>query len=342
MVEIARESSEERAYRTLRSIMKRQGYHFVGEHTVVKTCLWTRKALTEKRFCYKCKFYGIESHRCIQMSPTAFWCWNACLHCWRVHPQDIGLDWDETKMPDYPDEDISELLDGVIKAQRELLSGYKSHPKVDPKMYEEAMNPKHVAISLTGEPTLYPRLEEFIRECHRRGMTTFLVTRGVRPDVLKMLAETTPPSQVYISFEAYSKEMYEWLNKPLVPRAWELTMESLKVLRDYPSPTVMRITLMRNINMNDKAVEGFSKLIEIMQPTYIEPKAYMYVGASTKRLSRENMPSFKEVKEFAEKLSKKTGYPVRSESRASRVVLLSMLDKPIRHGKGCPEGWSSS
>lgn len=330
--------SERKAYEVLRRVMEKQGYHFAGEHTVVKTCLWTRKALTERRFCYKCKFYGIESHRCIQMSPTAFWCWNACLHCWRLRPQDVGIELDETRMPSYADEDMRSLVDEIIKTQRSLLSGYKKHPKVDPKMFEEAMNPKHVAISLTGEPTLYDRLEDMIKEFHRRGMTTFLVTRGVRPDVLETMSEL--PSQVYLSVEAYNKEMYEWFNRPLVPRAWELTMKTLRLLRDYPRPTVMRITLIRGINMNDKAIEGFSKLIDIMQPTYIEPKAYMYVGASMKRLTRENMPSHKEVREFAEKLSKKTGYPIRSESRASRVVLLSKLEKPIRHGKGCPEGWS--
>ena len=123
--------------RLLREIMEKQHYHFVGEHTVVKTCSWTRNALTQKRYCYKCKFYGIESHRCIQMSPTAFWCWNACVHCWRLRPQDVGFDWEETKMPDYFDEDMDVLVDAIIEEQRRLLSGYKKHSKVDPKMFEE-------------------------------------------------------------------------------------------------------------------------------------------------------------------------------------------------------------
>jgi len=91
--------------------------------------------------------------------------------------------------------------------------------------------------------------------------------------------------------------------------------------------------------MFDRDVEGFAKLIEIAQPTYIEVKAYMYVGASRERLKPENMPRHSEVKEFARKLSEKTGYPIRAESVPSRVVLLSRLNKPIRHGKGCPEGW---
>ncbi|AFH42335.1 Wyosine base formation [Fervidicoccus fontis Kam940] len=272
------------------------------------------------------------------MSPAAFWCWNACVHCWRLRPSDTGLKWNEVKMPDYND-DVKRVVDRLIEEQRKMLSGYKDHKNVDKKMFEEAMDPKHVAISLTGEPTLYNKLEDLIMEFHRRGMTTFLVTRGVRPDVILNLKEK--PSQLYISMEAYNKEMYEWLNQPLVPNAWELTMETLKGLPEYGRPTVLRITLMKGINMDEKAINGFAKIVEIMQPTYIEPKGYMYVGASMLRLSRDNMPTHDEVRKFAEELSKATGYPIRSESKPSRIVLLSKLDKPIRFGKGCPEGWNS-
>jgi wyosine [tRNA(Phe)-imidazoG37] synthetase (radical SAM superfamily) len=40
-------------------------------------------------------------------------------------------------------------------------------------------------------------------------------------------------------------------------------------------------------------------------------------------LAKENMPLHSEVREFSEKLSELTGYPVRDEQKESRVVLLS-------------------
>lgn len=314
--------------------MRKQGYHYVNEHTVVKPCLWTRKAILEKKFCYKCIFYGIESHRCIQMSPAAYWCWNDCIHCWRVRPPDVGLPF-ELKMPTY-DEDIQKLVDRMIELQRKLLTGYLGNPRADKQLLEEALHPKHVAISLTGEPTLYENLSEFIKEIHKRGLTTFLVTRGVRPDVIEKLAIESPPSQLYVSIEAYNKQLYQELNKPLVPRAWELTQETLELLGDFPSPTVLRITLIKNINSDDKAIKGFSRLIEISRPDYIEVKAYMHVGSSTLRLSRSNMPTFEDIMYFSAKLGEESGIPIRSYSKDSRVVLLSELSTPIRHGKGCP------
>ncbi len=319
-------------FRPLAEIMIRQKYHFVGRHTVVKKCYWTHTAIVEGRFCYKCKFYGIESHRDIQMSPTAFWCWNACLHCWRIRPQDLGIDVDETQMPFYDPPEL--IAEGIIEAHRRIISGYYGHPRADPRMVEEAMNPAHVTMSLTGEPTLYPLLSDLIREIHKRGMSTFIVTRGVRPDILANLDEE--PSQLYISLESWDKKSYSEFNKPLVPRAWELTLETLDMLPSFSSPTVIRITHVKGWNDTEEAIRGFAKLVERSQPTYVEIKAYMWVGASRERLTRMNMPSMDDVRQFAQKLSELTGYPIYGESRSSRVVLLSSIGKPIRIGEGCP------
>jgi len=320
--------------RPLAEIMKKQKYHFVGRHTAVKKCYWTHTAVVENRFCYKCKFYGIESHRDIQMSPAAFWCWNACLHCWRIRPQDVGIDMDETKMPFADDPRL--IVDGLIEAHRRMMSGYKGHPRADPRRIEEAMNPAHVTMSLTGEPTLYPRLGELIREIHRRGMTTFLVTRGVRPDILANLEEE--PSQLYISMEAWDEKSYIYFDRPLVPNAWKLTLETLDMLPSFTSPTAIRITLVRGFNDSREALEGFARLVRRAQPTYVEVKAYMWVGASRERLTKQNMPRHEEVRRFAWRLAEMTGYDVIGEAKTSRVVLLSTIPKPIRLGKGCPEG----
>ncbi|MEM4555414.1 MAG: 4-demethylwyosine synthase TYW1 [Acidilobaceae archaeon] len=314
----------------------KQGYHFAGRHSLVKKCYWTHTAIVERRFCYKCKFYGIASHRDIQMTPSAFWCWNACIHCWRIRPSDLGIEMDETRIPSELLDDPKAVLDSAIREQKRIISGYKGHPRADPKLVEEAMNPVHVTLSLTGEPTLYPMLDEFLREIHKRGMTSFLVTRGVRPDVLSELQEE--PSQLYISIEAWDKQSYERLSNPLVPRAWELTLETLSILPSFSSPTVLRITLIKGLNDTEEALRGFSKLIELAQPTYVEIKAYMWLGASKNRLHNTAMPEHEDVKKVAEKLALATGYSLLGESKASRVVLLSKLSKPIRIGEGCPEG----
>jgi tRNA wybutosine-synthesizing protein 1 len=145
--------------------LKKQKYQVVGRHSGVKACRWLRKALTGEGVCYKQQFYGIQSHKCLQMTPVVGFCTNHCLHCWRVEPQDIGVHWDERLIENLEDPDSpSEIIEGCFEAQRRILSGYKptSHEKVTWDKWNDAMKPNQVAISLSGEPTLYPYINDHI------------------------------------------------------------------------------------------------------------------------------------------------------------------------------------
>jgi len=62
----------------------------------------------------------------------------------------------------------------------------------------------------------------------------------------------------------------------------------------------------------------------------LEPKAYMHVGFSRLRLDGSNMPSHREIRDFATQLANEMGYNILDESADSRVVLLSHLEKPIK------------
>ncbi len=77
-------------------------------------------------------------------------------------------------------------------------------------------------------------------------------------------------------------------------------------------------------------------------PTYIEVKAYMHVGPSIMRLTRDAMPSHAEVREFAKLLASYTGYKILSEHVPSRIVLLSRLDRPIQIGNAWSDKWNWS
>ena len=190
------------------------------------------------------------------------------------------------------------------------------------------MIPKQVAISLTGEPTLYEPLGELLDTFHKRGLTTFLVSNGSLPQRLSKLSHE--PTQLYISTCAPNEEVYRKVCRPQFPNAWMKLNETFELLESFRCPTVLRMTLVKEHNMS--LVEGYAKLVEKATPTYIEAKAYMHIGFSGLRLGFDNMPMHAEVKEFALQLAKSTGYKVLDESPESRVVLLSRLDKPIKVG----------
>jgi tRNA wybutosine-synthesizing protein 1 len=309
---------------SLLQALKKQKYHRVGNHSAVKRCKWFYEALTGGRSCYKQKFYGIKSHQCIQMSPALFNCTQQCLFCWRAQNGDLNISFDEMQLPEWDRPET--IVEGILKAQSKILSGYKGHLKTDPEKFREAHRPRHVAISLTGEPTLYEPLGELIQTLHSRNLTTFLVSNGNLPEKLSKLSHE--PTQLYISLCASNKEIFKKVCRPQLPDAWERLNESLSFLPSFRCPTVIRSTLVRDLNMQD--IEGYAKLIEKAKPTYVEAKAYMHVGFSSLRLGFDNMPSHAEVRAFASALAEKTGYHVLDESIDSRVVLLSKRELPIR------------
>jgi len=302
--------------------LKREKYQLIGHHSAAKKCSWFHKSLTGGMACYKSQFYGIKSWRCLQMTPTIAHCTLRCSFCWRVQSTDLGLSFNETALQAYDEPEL--IVDEALNAQRRILSGYKAHPRLNKNRYEEAKFPAHAAISLAGEPTLYPKIGKLIGEFRRRGLTTFLVTNGTCPDMLANLE--VEPSQLYVSVCASTEEMFARTCRPNILGAWGKLQQTLSLLKSFSCPTVMRLTLARGVNLFDP--EGYGKLVTRAEPTYVEPKAYVYVGMSRLRLNYENMPTHGEVSHFADVLSKATGYKMIDESLPSRVVLLSRSNKP--------------
>ena len=307
----------------LRRALEKQNYALVGKHSAVKICTWTKKALRDEDVCYKQKFYGIRSHLCCQMTPSVDYCPNHCLFCWRAIELTPG-----SEIPAEEADEPQDIIDGSIKAQRKLLSGFPGNPKANPKKVRDAMEPMHFAISLAGEPASYPKLDELIGLLHMRGKTTFLVTNGQFPETLSKLKNL--PTQLYLSLTAPDEATYLRTAAPSFRNAWARLNRSLEImagLRDKTRTTI-RMTLVKGLNMHSP--EKYAELIKKANPLFVEAKAYMYVGFSRDRLSMENMPSHSEIREFAEQVGSRCGYKIVDEKENSRVVLLMQKDFPGR------------
>jgi len=303
----------------LKKLLEKQHYMFIGKHSAVKICTWTKKSLRDEDFCYKQKFYGIKSHLCCQMSTTVEVCPNRCVFCWREVAHTLANDFSNSfKEEDKPEE----IVKKAVIAQRRLLSGFGGNKKVNKKKFEEAQEPMHFAISLTGEPTAYKKLPELIDLLHKKGKTTFVVSNGQFPLRLKRIK----PTQLYISVDAPNKELFKKICNPQFKDSWERFLKSLKILKQKKKETrtVIRMTLIKGMNMTNR--EEYAKLIALAEPMFLELKAYMFVGSSRQRLSIKNMPRHEEVKEFAKKMEEVTDYKIVDEKKESRVVLMMNKD----------------
>jgi len=322
----------------VRKKLEKQHYSLVGETSAVQICRWTKNSLNGKGVCWKEKFYGIKSHRCCQFSPSVMWCENKCLHCWRPIEMNLG-----TKLPcvDEP----NKIIDGVIEARKKLLMGFKGNKKISAKKFEEACNPNMFTFSLSGEPTIYPRLGEIISELRKRNCITFLVTNGLNSEAIEKLEkENCLPTQLTLSTNAPNKKLFELWHRSTKKNAWEEFNKTILLMKKLNGKCrrVVRLTLVKKgkdkgkykdvSNMEDEHVSEYVSLIKKAEPDFVHVKGFMSVGYARERMGYDKMPWHYEVRAFAEKLIlelKKEGYNILGEEKRSCVVLIGKNKKDL-------------
>ncbi|KAL2892544.1 S-adenosyl-L-methionine-dependent tRNA 4-demethylwyosine synthase [Bienertia sinuspersici] len=273
----------------IRANLQKQGYKIIGSHSGVKLCRWTKSQLRGRGGCYKHSFYGIDSHRCMEATPSLA-CANKCVFCWRHHTNPVGKSW-QWKM-----DDPVEIVNTAIDLHTKMIKQMKGVPGVEEKRLAEGLLPRHCALSLVGEPIMYPEINTLIDELHGRRISTFLVTNAQFPEKIKVL-------------------------RPI-------TQESLTALNEKHQRTVYRLTLVKGWNAED--VDGYFKLLSLGKPDFIEIKGVTYCGTSaTSKLTMENVPWHSDVKAFSEAVALRSEgiYEVACEHEHSCCVLLAKVDK---------------
>ena len=304
----------------------KQGYRMVGEHSSVKICEWTKKSLRGEGNCYKCTFYGIRSHQCMQMT-TSMYCASRCKFCWRGEKAPVGKKWyGEINDPDF-------IIDNSIEEHQKLLSGFGGDKNISEKRKEQSKDVRHVALSLTGEPITYPKFNEFLKKMHEKNISTFVVTNAQFPDAIEKLDDVT---QLYLSIDAGTKKKLKEIDRPLFEDFWERMNKCLDLLRTRKYRTCIRLSMIENENMDD--ARNYAKLIRKGEPDFIELKSYVWVGASQKHYKVQNMPFMESMKNFMDELLKELPeYEYLAEHGPSRAILLGKKSFNKKHWINFPK-----
>jgi tRNA wybutosine-synthesizing protein 1 len=306
-----------------RQALTKEGYKIIGSHSAVKLCRWTKHQMRGRGGCYKHTFYGITSYQCMEATPSLA-CANKCVFCWRHHKNPVGTEWR------WKEDDPGEIVDEAVRLHQGLINQMRGVPGVLPERLKEAMTVKHCALSLVGEPIMYPRINEFLRHLHQRKISSFLVTNAQFPDRIQQL---DPVTQLYVSVDAATKDSLKTIDRPLFKDFWDRFLASLTAMKDKQQRTVYRLTLVKSWNMNE--IDEYISLIELGKPDFIEIKAVTYCGKSdASTLTMEHVPWHREVCAFAEimverlRLCKEAvPYSIATEHEHSCCILLAREDK---------------
>jgi tRNA wybutosine-synthesizing protein 1 len=229
-------------------------------------------------------------------------------------------------MPSHLVDEPDVIVSNLMKERERLLSGFYGNQKNDKRKLDESLLPTHYAISLSGEPTMYPKLPQLIRylKSLKATRSIFLVTNGQEPEMLRRLEiEDALPTQLYLSTNATNKKMFYLINRPRHKNAWERWCESLEFLANTRTRTVLRMTMIRGYNEEFSNAENFAQLISRANPHFVEIKSYMHIGMSVQRLDRINMLEMSEVRTFVDSLiNRLPDFLIMDESEISRIVVL--------------------
>ena len=318
----------------VRHEFEKKEYGIVGNHSGVQICSWNKKALRGEGVCYKQKFYGIDCAKCAQMAPTIAWCQNNCIFCWRP------MEW----MKENPEEmevDAPELIiKETIEQRKKLLSGFGGNKKVNQKFFKEALEPNHWAISLSGEPTTYSKLDKLVLKLRENNTKSiFIVTNGQNPKMLKKLQKNHAlPTQLYLSISASNKKMFDKVDRTYDKNGWEIFNETINLFPKLNCRKILRLTLIKAFNdgydektdkINQETLKEYAELIEKSKTDFLEIKAYMFLGFSRKRLKENNMPLHTYVKKWGKELEQYLpNYKYIDEQKESRIILLKRKDSP--------------
>eukprot|EP00758_Cryptobia_borreli_P003606 Tbor_TRINITY_DN3862_c0_g1::TRINITY_DN3862_c0_g1_i1::g.5675::m.5675/K15449/TYW1; tRNA wybutosine-synthesizing protein 1 len=302
-------------YPRLESNLTKQGYTVLGSHSAVKLCRWTKSMLRGRGGCYKHTFYNISSFQCMEMTPSLA-CANKCVFCWRHHTNPVGksFDW-EYDTPEF-------LIENALESHRKMIKQMRGVPGVQPERFQEAMSVKHCALSLVGEPIMYPEINRYVGLLHKNRISTFMVTNAQWPDRIRDLA---PVTQLYLSIDACTKEDLKRIDRPLFEDFWERCIGSIDALALKRQRTVFRLTLVNEYNISN--VKGYASMVRKGLPDFIEVKGVTYCGSSdASSLTMKHVPFHEEVVKFSADLCEEIGegeYEIACEHEHSCCMLIA-------------------
>ena len=173
-------------------------------------------------------------------------------------------------------------------------------------------------------------MSEFVKEFKNRNMTTFIVTNSTLPEEINKL--DTLPSQLYLTLPAPNEKIYKKTCRPMIKNGWKKIMESLDMIDSLSCRTLIRLTAVRNLNVNEKFIKDYIKIIEKVNPNFFEIKGFTLQAKAlliNERLKSDKplhhyFPEYDYLKNIALKFEELGNFPLIYTNEPSRDFLFAV------------------
>ena len=243
--------------------------------------------------------------------------------------QDFVKPTDDTLKNFRIDEEISCCIDSREEIET-LINRELTSPDDIMQTHSEAMYPNHAAISLDGEPLLYPMISDLVGEFRNNGMTSFIVTNGTLPEKLEALDSL--PSQLYLTLPAPNEKLYKKVCRPMIRNGWNRIITSLDLLESLSCRSLVRITAVKELNINENLIKDYIKLVEKANPNFFEIKGFTLQAKALlikDRLKSDTplqdyFPEYDYLEKIAHKFEVMGNFPLIYKNEASRDFLFAV------------------
>lgn len=227
------------------------------------------------------------------------------------------------------DQDIKRCVNSKEEIER-LIKRELTTPDEIMQAHNEALYPNHAAISLDGEPFFYPKISGLVDEFKKRNMTTFIVTNGTLTENIQDL--NSLPSQLYITLPASNEQIYKKVCRPIIKKGWNSIMNTMELIETLSCRILVRLTAVKELNINEKLINEYVKIIEKANPHFFEIKGFTMQAKALlikNRLKSEKtvqdfFPDYEYLKKIALKFEETGNFPLIYKNKTSRDFLFAI------------------
>lgn len=183
----------------------------------------------------------------VDLSPSKKQCNFDCLYC--------ELDAAKTvdKMDEFPE--VNEIIDAIK-------SSFQAHPKIDV-----------ITVTANGEPTLYPYLEELIKEINtiKKDARTLILSNGATIYKKETFDALMYFDIVKLSLDCVSKECFKKLDRNSKNIEIEKIVPAMVEFRKkFKNEFVLEILVVKDLNDKEKEVNALYEAIKEINPTRVD------------------------------------------------------------------------